>query len=259
MSDDLGRGLLNWTADRWQALDTLAGTTVTEQVVLRNVVDYKEQADARSVRIAGQNLDVENVESNVIQYNMEDEDEQDLERKVRLAAQELATKEDEEIIAAMNPTSAGSAGGFEAFSRAKAMLNQLGVRAGFGVVLSADALSTLEIQPAGNQTGLEVAKKILGTQFSQTNALPTGQVAALIFQAVPAAFKLVKAWGPRLRVLSVNGGTVQLRLEEGIAIGVLEANRCVSLTVPVVSGVALGPQPPSSARVSQPQVSTQAS
>ncbi len=73
MSDDLGRGLVSWTAERWQALDTLAGDTVTQHVVLRNLVDHQEDAGARSARIAGKNVDVVSITAD-FEYDMEGEE-----------------------------------------------------------------------------------------------------------------------------------------------------------------------------------------
>src|SRR5262245_58545300 len=101
MSDDLGRGMLGWTTERWQALDAVAVDTLTEHAVLRSVVEQREAAGAHSARIAGQNVDVDTV-SEEFEIEMQDDEEEDIQRKVRLATQNLAVKEDKAVLEAMD-------------------------------------------------------------------------------------------------------------------------------------------------------------
>src|SRR6266446_589839 len=100
--DDLGRGQLGWSADRWKKLDDLAANTVDENVILRNVVEHRDDIGARSARIAGHNKDVVPITSDEFQFNMEEGEDEDLERRVRLAAQELAAREDQAVLAVMD-------------------------------------------------------------------------------------------------------------------------------------------------------------
>jgi len=89
------------------------------------------------------------------------------------------------------------------FIRAKNALRRQGVQRGFGVVVSADALTALESEVAGVRSGLELVERVVGTTVAQTNSLDgaaPGNLHAVLFQASPAAFQLVHAYGPRLRV-----------------------------------------------------------
>jgi uncharacterized linocin/CFP29 family protein len=234
MSDDLGRGQVGWGADRWTELDKIAADATTASVVMRNLVEHKEQPDARTVRIAGVNCVVAPLNID-FPYNMQNEDATDLKRRVRLAAQDLAVAEDQAVIAAMNIQNPRVSPNLQSaeFIRAKNALRGLGVQQGFGVVVSADALAALETEAAGVRTGLELVERVVGTTVAQTNALDgagPGNLHAVLFQASPAAFQLVHAYGPRLRVLGVQGGNVvNLRLEEGIAVGQVTANRCLGI------------------------------
>jgi hypothetical protein len=231
MSDDLGRGQVGWGANRWEALDRLAADATTVSVVMRNLVERKEQPDARSVRIAGANIDVFQLQSDFI-YDMQNEDVTDLERRVRLAAQDLALQEDRAVIEAMNvpPQPASPNLEWPQFIARINVLRGLGVQRGFGVAVSVDALTILETQVVGIRSGLELIERAVGTKIALTNALDGAawqNLHAVLFQADPAAFRLVHAYGPRLRVTDVADGTdVNLRLEEGIAIGVLTPDRC---------------------------------
>jgi uncharacterized linocin/CFP29 family protein len=234
MSDDLGRGQVGWGADRWTELDTMAADATTASVVMRNLVEHKEQPDARTARIAGVDIGVGPLEVDFA-YNMQNEDATDLERHVRLAAQDLADIEDQAVIAAMNIQNPQASPNLQSaqFIRAKNALRGQGVQQGFGVVVSADALTALESEAAGVRSGLELVERLVGTTVAQTNALDgaaPGNLHAVLFQASPAAFRLVHAYGPRLRVVSVQGGNVvNLRLEEGIAVGQVTPNRCLGI------------------------------
>jgi hypothetical protein len=198
---------------------------------MRNLVERKAEPDARTVRIAGVNIDVVPLQSNFT-YNMQNEDATDLERRVRLAAQNLALDEDREVIGAMNvpPAPASEDLQWPVFIAEINALRGLGVQRGFGVAVSVKALTTLETQVVGIRSGMELVERAVDTKIALTNALDGAaweNLHAVLFQADPAAFRLVHAYGPRLRVTGVEGGTVvNLRLEEGIAIGVLTPDRC---------------------------------
>src|SRR5437868_1878730 len=101
MNDDLGRGMLGWTPERWQALDIVASDTLTGNAILRNLLEHREEAGAFSARIAGKNVDVV-VLSEPFTIDMEYDDDEDVQRKVQSAAQKLAAKEDEAILERMN-------------------------------------------------------------------------------------------------------------------------------------------------------------
>jgi len=234
MSDDLGRGMLSWPAERWQTLDSLGSATLQEHGVLQHVVEEREEAGAYTVRIAGQNVDVDTVEE-TFQFDMVEDGDADVERKVRLAAQSLAVKEDEAVLREMdqaNPQDSDPLD-YKEFSKAKnALRTKGGVQGGLGVVVSSDTLTDLETNIVGAQSGLEVTERLLGAKVLQTNALPSGagKVEAILVQASPPAYQMVRAWGPRLRVVTVaNGKTVTLSLEQGIAVGELEQNRCLAI------------------------------
>jgi len=234
MSDDLGRGQIGWDANRWRELDTMAADATKASVVMRNLVEHKKQPDARTVRIAGVDIGIGPLQVDFA-YNMQNEDETDLERHVRLAAQDLADREDRAVIAAMNIQNPQVSPNLQSaqFIRAKNALRRQGVQGGFGVVVSADALTALESEVAGVRSGLELVERVVGTTVAQTNSLDgaaPGNLHAVLFQASPAAFQLVHAYGPRLRVVSVQGGNVlNLRLEEGIAVGQVTPNRCLGI------------------------------
>jgi len=231
MSDDLGRGQVGWGANRWEALDRIAADTTAASVVMRNLVERMEQPDARTVRIAGADIPVVQLQVD-FNYNMQNEDATDLERRVRLAAQDLAFLEDRAVIDTMNipPVPASPNLRSAVFIAAKNALRGRGVQRGFGVVVSVDALTALETEVVGSRSGMEVVERVVGTKVAQTNALDgaaPGNLHAVLFQADPAAFRLVHAYGPRLRVVGVAGGNVvNLRLEEGIAVGEVTPNRC---------------------------------
>ncbi len=172
MSDDLGRGVIGWPVDRWQALDTLAGDTTTEHVILRNLVEHRDDPDAYSVRIAGGNIDVETVASREFNFDMENEDDEDLNRKVRFASQELAYKEDKKVLGVMRPKAVDLPISVDAFSQAKKVLGDNHVQHGFGAVVSTGALTTLEIEVRGVKSGLEIVESMLSTKVAQSNGLP---------------------------------------------------------------------------------------
>jgi hypothetical protein len=234
MSDDLGRGMLDWPAERWVSLDAVATDAVMGSVVLRNLLEYREQPDARTVRIAGQDIPVVQVQQD-FNFDMQNDDIADLERRIQLIAQDLAVAEDTSVLGVMdlqNPQPSPNLLSAQ-FIRAKNALRNNGVQQGFGVVVSTDALSELEIEARGVRSGLEFIERVIGTTVAQSNGLPYGAnnaIHAVLFQASPAAFQMVHAYGPRIRVMGVQGGTiVNLRLEEGIAVGELTPNRCLGI------------------------------
>ena len=232
VNDDLGRGMLGWTAERWQTLDRIATDTVNEYVILRNLVEHREAPGARTARIAGQNIDVMTIASQPFHFHMEQEEDEDLERRVRLAGQELAALEDRAVLNTMafveidpqNPISRAS------FSAAKNALRQRNVQHGFGVVVSSDVLTALETEVIGVKSGLDFVEQLLSTKVTQSNGLPWEGAEAIVVQASPAAYRMVRASDPKVRVLGVeNGNEVALRLVEYIAVGELEPNRCVAI------------------------------
>jgi hypothetical protein len=245
MSDDLGRGLVNWTADRWQALDQLATNTVTQNVVLRNLVDQKDDPDAFSSRIGGKNIDVKTVSSEAFNFDMEQENDDDLDRKVRQAAQVLAADEDKQVLREMKllKVITRQGNGYETFSEAKGELSRVGVKTGFGTVISSEIQVILETQIAGTKSGTDLVQQILSTQIPPpSDALPDDlhdnskhprpgpeRVSAVVLQASPPVYRLVNANSPRVRVLSVDGKQVRLQVEERIAVGELEPGRCVGI------------------------------
>lgn len=236
MNDDLGRGQVGWRDEDWQTLDALAGEAVIAQAVLRKVIDRQEvSADAKSVRMAGKNVDVRTINSQAFDFDMEQEDEEDLHRKVRDSALELASLEDEFILKTMQPqlspvpsiTSVDS----EAFFKAKAELVKKFVQQGnLAVVVSPDTLVALEKEQLGVRSGLEVVEKALVTTIAQSNALPLGKIHAIVMQLSPAVERITHAAGPQLRVLGLSKGRkITLHLEELIAVGVLEKDRSVAI------------------------------
>ena len=241
MSDDLGRGLVNWSTDRWQALDKLATDTVTENVVLRNLIDHKDDPDAFSSRIGGKNVDVKAITSKAFDFDMEQGGDDDLNRKVRQYAQELASEEDKKVLSEMKflKVITPKHDGYEAFSQAKGELSKAGVKSGFGTVVSSEMQVILETQLAGTKSGTEVVEQILSTKIAQSEALPEDledtskkakeKVSAVVLQASPPVFQLVSANSPRVRVLKTDGKIVRLQLEERIAVGELEPDRCVGI------------------------------
>jgi uncharacterized linocin/CFP29 family protein len=230
MNDDLGRGQLGWSSDRWQALDRLAADTVNEYVVFRNLVEHREDIGARSARIAGRNVDVAPICSTEFAFNMEEEDDEDLDRRVRLYAQELAAMEDEAVLARMDLHPDDADINYKSFSTAKNALRN--VRHGFGVVVSSDVLTDLETEEVGVKSGLDAVEQLLGTKVIQSSALPRDGVKAVVLQASPPAYRMVRGSPPRLRVVRIdNGNEVTLRLEESIGVGELEANRAIALPI----------------------------
>jgi len=230
MNDDLGRGQVGWDPGQWQELDALATEAVTAQAVLRKIVDHQEVVDARSVRIAGANVSVKLVESKEFEYDMTEEDADDLRRKVEDQAQELARREDIEVLNVMGRKDLKQKIGFDAFSKARAELGRAGVQQGFAIVVSPTALSELEIEVKGLRSGLDLVEQSLGTKVLQCTALPFKNAEAIIVQAAPAAYRLVHSASPRVRLLQLVGGKkLKLRLEEWIAVGELQAGRCVSI------------------------------
>lgn len=235
MNDDLGRGMLAWTPERWVALDAIASEVVNEHVVLREFFEYREEAGAHTVRISGHDIQVKAIMHDFT-FDMQNEDDEDLERKVRDAAQQLALCEDDEAIGVLDLTNPMQTTDLkhQAFINAKGDLVREGVQHGFGVVVSAEALRQLETDAQGVKSGLEIAESVLGASFAQTNSLPrTNDIHAAIFQATPATYRMVRVWGPRLRVKAVrvpNGEhIVSLRLEEGIAVGKIKSGRCLGI------------------------------
>jgi hypothetical protein len=228
LNDDLGRGLIGWTSDFWSALDAVARDSVTEYAVFRNVVEQREGSDLHSTRMLGKNHDLQSIFHD-FDVKMKDDYEEDVQRKVRLASQTLAVKEDEVVLKAFDLANTQSAIelGFREFSSAKNSLRKRGVLSGLGVIVSTDALTDLESELVGANTGLDVAERLLGTKVLQSNALPVNEIEAVLVQASPPAYRLVRSRGPRLRVLSVtDGNVIKMRLEESIVCGQLEPNRC---------------------------------
>ena len=82
MNDDLGRGLLNWPAERWDSLDTLAADTTTASAVMRNLVGHREQLNATTVRIARNDIPIILL-PRILNFNMQDDSEEDLQRIVQ--------------------------------------------------------------------------------------------------------------------------------------------------------------------------------
>jgi hypothetical protein len=231
MSDDLGRGQIGWSPDRWQALDRIAADTVNEYVIFRNLVEHRDEIGERSVRIAGRNVPVVPIASEEFVFNMEEEEDEDLERRVRLHAQELAAREDEAVLATMNlDPDAGAEITYTSFSTAKNALRN--ARHGLAAVVSSDVLTALETEVVGVKSGLDVVEQLLATKVAQSTALPRDGVEAVVLQASPPAYRMVRGSMPRVRVLRIeNGSEVVLRLEESIAVGELEPNRCVALPI----------------------------
>lgn len=229
MNDDLGRGQVGWSSDQWQELDKLAGDTVSSQVVLRNLVDHQDTQDVRSVRMAGKNIDVKPIQSEEFNFDMADEDWEDLRRKVTDKAQDLAKKEDIEILKAMvSGTVLNAPIGFDAFSKARATLGKEGVQQGFGVVVSPQALSELEVEVKGLRSGLDLVEQSLSTKVAQSSALPLNKDEAIVVQSSPAAYRIVHVAGPQIRVLQLaEGKKVKFRVEEWVAVGELQPKRCV--------------------------------
>lgn len=247
MNDDLGRGMLDWPADRWASLDTLAADAVTESVVMRNFLEFREQPDARTVRIAGKNVTVVRIPQDFT-FDMQTLEEADLKREIRIAAQNLARAEDIAVIQVMNLQNLQQSTNLMSgeFIRAKNTLRRQGVQQGFGIVVSAYALDELEREPVGVRSGLDRVERVVGTTVAQSNGFPFGGVNgihAVLFQASPAAYEMVRAYGPRIRVRDVQDGTtVLLTLEEGIAVGELPPNRCLGIQYAPVQ--AAPPAPP---------------
>jgi hypothetical protein len=233
MTDELGRGMVDWPAERWLKLDENAATSVGEVAVFRNLVDVKELPGAFSARIAGTNVDVKTIGAKLT-IDMENDDDEDIDRKIRLAGQSLGVKEDGEILKAMNfgPKQQSARLDHNVFIKAKNDLLNKGVQHGLGVVVSSSALNDLESELVGALSGLDVAERLLGgAKVLQSNSLDSAapEIEAVLVQHPPAAYRLVRGWGPRLRVLKTDGKRVDLLLEEGIAVGELEKNRCVAI------------------------------
>lgn len=229
LNDDLGRGLLGWTTDFWMILDALARDSVTEHAVFRHIVEQREGTDLHSTRMLGKNLDLITIFHD-FDVRMKDDYEEDVQRKVRVASESLAVKEDEFIVRAIDRSQAQTAGTFsyKDFSSAKNSLRKRNVHQGLGVVVGTDALTDLETELVGAVSGLDVTERLLSTKVLQSNALPYDGVDAVLLQASPPAYRLVRSRGPRLRVLTVtDGNSVKLRLEESIVCGELEPNRCL--------------------------------
>ena len=118
------------------------------------------------------------------------------------------------------------------FITAKNALRAQGVQQGFAIVVGARALTDLESEAAGVRSGLELVERVASTTIVQSNALAAdgaGNLHAVLLQASPAAFVIGRAYGPRLRVTGNNGTVVNLRLEEGIAVGPVLGNRAIGL------------------------------
>ena len=102
------------------------------------------------------------------------------------------------------------------------------------MVVSDDAMTWIESEIVGVHSGLEIVERNVGTRVVQSGGLPcgaNGDVHAVLLQASPAAYQMVRAYGPRIRVIRVLGADVRLQLEEGIAVGVLSPNRAFGLYV----------------------------
>ena len=173
---------------------------------------------------------------------------------MRLAAQELANKEDTRILNKME-LAAVVTGDLKhgTYITAKGELTKRNVKAGFGVAVDSEAQVVLETDSVGVRSGVEVVEQILSAKIAQSNALPedlldkdatatavaaaakgartsgacVAKVDFVVFQATPAAYRVVHGSTPRLRVVSNDGKTVKLQLEEWIAVGELEKNRFV--------------------------------
>lgn len=242
MSDDLGRGMLGWPAARWTELDTIASDTVGASAVIRNLITISDQPDAKNVRIGAADVPVQPLRRDFV-FNMQDEAPEDLERRLRIEAQELALLEDHEALDAMElfPGHDGEEHFLPSetltsaeFIRAKNQLRTRGVQQGFGVVVSAQALGDLETEEKGVRSGVEFVEHIIGASIRQCNALGQdayGRIHGVLFQASPAAIQMVRAYGPRLRVMDVNGPTIYLRLEEGIAARAVMPDRCLAIVL----------------------------
>lgn len=242
MSDDLGRGMLGWPATRWTELDTMATDTVDASAVMRNLVTMSDQPDAKNVRIGAVDVPVQALNRDFA-FNMQDEAPEDLERRLRIEAQELALREDHEALDAMElfPGHDG-AEHFQPsetltsaeFIKAKNQLRARGVQQGFGIVVSSQALGDLETEEKGVRSGVEFIEHVIGTTVRQCNVLGQDaytRIHGVLFQASPAAIQMVRAYGPRLRVLNVNGPVVNLRLEEGIAARAVMPDRCLAIVL----------------------------
>jgi hypothetical protein len=235
-NDDLGRGMVTWDATRFTALDDIATEWVAQCAVLRSFVELQPAIGQTTVRISGKDVTVVQIYVG-FEFDMTKEANEDLDRKVRLAAQDLANAEDAAVLKAMNPVKViADHLGFEAFIKAKALLKN--VQQGFGVVVSPDVQAALDIQQAGVRSGLELVERSLVTKVVQTNALPedmtekgakSTKVSAVVLQASPAVHRLVQGSTPQLRVLGNDGTTVRLQVEEWIAVGELESDRCVGI------------------------------
>ena len=232
MSDDLGRGQVGWTADRWTALDAIAAEATDASVVMRNLVEERDEPNARTIRIAGADIPVVPLQVDFV-YDMQNEVDGDLDRRVRVEAQNLAAQEDQAVIAAMNlaPTNVANLQS-GVFINAKNQLRGQGVQQGVAIVVGSRALTDLESEIAGVRSGLELVERVAGTTIVQSNALAqdgAGNLHAVLLQASPAAFVMGRAYGPRLRVTGNNGTVVNLRIEEGIAVGPVMGNRAIGL------------------------------
>ncbi len=251
MDDDLGREVLKWSADRWKALDDIAKRALGEFAVFRTLLDQKEENATVSTRIGLVNVPFKNIgyEFKLDLWNARDED---TDRDVNIAAQALAVIEDEYALTAM--IEAGDLDDLQQsgeltyveFIKAKDTLRSRGVQYGLGAFVSSLGLADLVTKVFGAQTGLEVTERVLPVKILQSNALPHPQYAqvdrgdgsdtdahhidAVLLQAAPPAYRMVRAWGPRLRVLEVKGGSsVRFQLEEGIAVGALQKRRCLGI------------------------------
>jgi hypothetical protein len=202
-------------------------------VILRNLLEHRDDADAFNVRIGATNVDVETIKSKEFSYDMENENDEDLQRKVRLASQQLAYEEDKRVLRVMKPTAVDAPIDVSGFSKAKKVLGDNGVHSGFGAVVSTDGLSALETQALGVKSGLDLVESMLSTKVAQSNGLPEGGFEAIVLQASPAAFRMVHAASPRVRVTGITSGkSVQMQVEERIAVGELEPGHVVGIRPP---------------------------
>jgi hypothetical protein len=164
---------------------------------------------------------------------MENENDDDLQRKVRLASQQLAYAEDKKVLSVMKPAAVNAPIAMASFSSAKKVLGNNGVHSGFGAIVSTDGLSLLETEALGVKSGLDLVESMLSTKVAQSNGLPDQGFEAIVLQASPAAFRMVHAAPPRVRVVGITGGkSIQMQVEERIAVGELEPGHVVGIMPP---------------------------
>lgn len=229
MNDDLGRGMLGWQQDRWTQLDSAAANAVAAHVIMRNLVDRQDNAGAHNVRIAGNDVGVKTLVAG-FSIDMKKDEDEDVDRKVANCAAELARLEDKEILDRIVTKHVSDyTGKYDPFVKAKNELNASSI----GVVVTSEILTELETTSVagGARTALDAVQNILGTTFLQSSAFERGlgKVEAIVLKVTPPSARIVTASGPRIRVLKVDSGKVELQIEEEIAVGTLDPDMCVRL------------------------------